>query len=55
MEVRMLPHRLMVVFIRLALEESDQDNQWEELVVVLADTIKQTASSDEPSGTSSEQ
>ena len=50
----MLPQGLLVGSIRVALEESDRDDQREELVVVLADATKQAASSYQPSGMSSE-
>ncbi len=54
MEIQMLPHGLLVGSIRVALEESDRDDQREEVAVVLADAIKQAASSYQPSGMSSE-
>jgi hypothetical protein len=46
MEGRMPPQVLLVVIICLAFRESDRDDQREELVVVLADAIKQAASSE---------
>ena len=54
MEGRMSPQVLLVVIICLAFRESDRDDQREELVVVLADAIKQAASSYQPSVMSSE-
>ncbi len=53
-EIRLLPQGLLVRSIRVALEESDRDDQRQESVVVLADAIKQAASSYQPSGMSSE-
>jgi len=42
MEIQMLPQGLLVGSIRVALEESDRDDQRQELVVVLAEEVKKT-------------
>jgi len=50
----MLPQGLLVGSNRVELEESDRNDQREELIVMLAQEIKQAASSYQPSVMSSE-